>query len=86
MPAAVGFHVFPFIGLATRTPQLVHISVRGVVGAPQPGQKVVPAIGLAPQFIQISGVPANSFPQLLQNTAYLRCRHRHLPFLNELVE
>jgi len=74
MPAAVGFQVLSFIAPATCAPQLVHISVRGVVGAPQPGQKLVPAMGLAPQFIQISGIPANSLPQFLQNIACFPCR------------
>jgi hypothetical protein len=49
----------------------VHISVIGVVGALHPGQKLVPAIGLAPQFIQNSGVPVSSLPQFLQNIAYI---------------
>jgi len=44
MPAAVGFQVFSFIALATLAPHLVHISVRGVVGAPHPGQKLVGSV------------------------------------------
>jgi len=64
-PAALVFHVLTCIALSSRTPQLVQVSVRGVVGAPHSGQKLVPAMGLAPQFMQDSGVPASSFPQLL---------------------
>jgi hypothetical protein len=52
-------------------PHLGHISVIGVVGAPHPEQKLVPAIGLAPQLIQISGAPVNSLPQFLQNIVSL---------------
>jgi hypothetical protein len=49
-------------------PHLTHISLIGVVGEPQLGQKLVPVNGLAPQVGQISGVPINSLPQFLQNT------------------
>jgi len=45
----------------------MHISVSGVVGAPQLGQKLVALIGLAPQLGQISGIPISSLPQFLQN-------------------
>jgi len=71
MPAVVGFQVFSCIAPVTCAPQLVHILVRGVVGAPHAGQKLVPAIGLAPQYIQNSGLPVNSLPQFLQNIASL---------------
>ena len=69
-PAALVFHVFPWIALPSRVPQLVHVSVRGVVGAPQPGQKLVPVTESAPQLTQTSVGPANSLPQFLQNMTY----------------
>jgi hypothetical protein len=53
--------------MATLAPHFIHISVSGVIEVPQLEQKPVPLIGLAPQLGQISGVPINSLPQLLQN-------------------
>lgn len=48
-------------------PHLVHISDKTVVGAPQAGQKLLPASGLAPQEGHISAVSTTSLPQFLQN-------------------
>jgi hypothetical protein len=73
IPAVTGIQAPPVAAAfgATLTPHLGHISVIGVVGAPHPGQKLVPLIGLAPQFIQNSGAPVNSLPQFLQNIVNL---------------
>jgi hypothetical protein len=70
IPAVTGIQAPPVAAAAfpaTLAPHFGHISVTGVVGAPQLGQKLVPAIGLAPQFVQNSGAPVNSLPQFLQN-------------------
>jgi hypothetical protein len=55
------------LGFASRVPHLIQISAIGFVAAPHAMQKLLPEVGLAPQPIQISGVPINSFPQFLQN-------------------
>jgi hypothetical protein len=53
--------------MAILAPHFIHISVSGVIWAPQLEQKPVPLNGLAPQLGQISGVPISSLPQFLQN-------------------